>query len=102
MARRFHYGPLLSVLALAGLGVALWHYYPRGAVPESPTTATPDTAPTSAPVPAAPPPVQFPIDQVQVAPEDATPLPRTATPPSSTRCRPRSADRSANGSSPSS
>ena len=75
MARRFQYGPLLAVVVLAGLGAAMWHYYPRRAIPESPTTATPDTAPTSAPVPMTPPAVQFPIDQVQVPVEEATPLP---------------------------
>ena len=75
MARRFHYGPLVSVVALAGIGYAIWHYYPReAALPASPTTARPVDA---APVAAAParPDAQFPIAEVQVPPEIAGPLP---------------------------
>ena len=74
MARRFHYGPLVAVLALGGIGYALWQAYPRtAAVPESPTTARP----ADAPPPAAPvaPVEQFPIEQVQVPETIAEPLP---------------------------
>ena len=77
MPRRFHYGPLLSVLVLAGLGVAMWHYYPRTPVaPAAPAPVAATPAPASVPDAMPPPgPEQFPIDQVLVPPDDAGPLP---------------------------
>lgn len=71
MARRFHAGPLLAVLVMAGAGGLLWHYYPRPA----PAPVAPVPAPAAAdPAPAGP---EFPIADVEVPAEalPATPLP---------------------------
>lgn len=73
MSRRFHYGPWLAVAVLGLSGFLLWKYYPRQApadvvVPEPEPVAT---------VEQGPPPVQHPIEDVPVLPEEGPgePLP---------------------------
>ncbi|KAA2285052.1 DUF3014 domain-containing protein [Arenimonas fontis] len=76
MSRRFHYGPWLAVAVLALSGFLVWKYYPRQAPAE---LVVPGPEPVAT-VEQAPPPVQHPIGQVPVLPEDAPaePLPALA------------------------
>lgn len=75
MSRRFHYGPWLAIAAVVAAGALLWKFYPRQApadvvVPEPEPVAMVEQAP----------PVQHPIDEVPVLPEEAPaePLPALA------------------------
>jgi hypothetical protein len=80
MPRRFHYGPLLSLAILAGIGVAMWHYWPRPPLP-APVSATTAGAPVPAPAPPpasvdGPVPEEFPVTAIDVEPVvEADPLP---------------------------
>lgn len=80
MTRRFHYGPLLLVAVLVGLGVAMWHYMPHSAAPVPTATTAPATtpAPTPPPEPELPAEPTFPVDQVAVPAFDDGPLPALA------------------------
>jgi hypothetical protein len=74
MKQRMHAGPWIEVAFLAACGFLAWKYYPRAAPMPEPAVATP-AAPVE-PV-AGPPPVEYPIEDVPVLPEEAPaePLP---------------------------
>ena len=76
MAKRFHTGPLVAVVAIAASGLAVWHFYPRPPVAPVATPAPVAPPAAAAPVAGAPLVEQHPIEQVPVPPaEDLGPLP---------------------------
>lgn len=76
MTRRFPWGPLLAVVALAMLGAGLWLYRPRDAAVPDATSMPAPVAPAAVAPEAMPPPAdRFPIEQVQAPALDLPPPP---------------------------